>query len=114
MKIMTLLFTILLQSCGNLFDTTENSNYDKLCEIYQDVVKKPIAMDLKRIELYEQIENSLPVFFEKNYKYIMNSDRVERYSMIQQSAKFDGVESWECEAAKKFYSMSLVQTLQEP
>jgi len=77
-------------------------NYTKLCQIFDETMKKPIPIEMQSYEITARISAEVPSLLDLR-KNIANADPGDVYKLYKQSAKFAGIKNWECSAIKAFY-----------
>lgn len=96
-------FSIVI-SCNSNTGSLENSTFDHLCRIYEDIVLQPIDLNMKEMKITERIQKELPVFFEKNYAQLVSSDPDFRYKFIKRMADIKTKNTWKCESMRSYYA----------
>jgi len=97
-------FLSIVISCTNNTGPLENSTFDRLCQIYEDVVQQPIDLNMKEMKITERIQKELPAFFEKSYAQLVSSDPDFRYNFIKRMADMKTKNTWECESMRAYYA----------
>ena len=85
-------------------NTHKDSDYIELCNIYKNIVNKPIDLTSKEMKLTEDVQKRLPELFNNLYVYVLNTNADSRYEFIRKFAKLRDQHTWECEIARKYYS----------
>ncbi len=81
-------------------------DYSKLCNIYKYITAKPINLSSKEKEmkLTQNVQDKLPVLFNKLFIHIIKADVDIRYKLIKQYAQQQNKVSWDCETARLYYT----------
>ncbi len=98
-KAMILAFLVLPASCSS-----EATSYNKICDIYKNVIKQEASLDDKEVFITKSMYEQFPDFFEGNFKYISRSDPDERYELLKSTIELNISTTWECEAARNYYA----------
>ncbi len=72
-----------LISCESSASGKVVSTYDQLCQIYKEVVSRPVELSEKEGTLVQRVQNELPDFFNKYFAHIFITDADQRYSIIK-------------------------------
>jgi hypothetical protein len=91
-------------ACNGSPKTEEITDYDKLCQIYKDVVQQPIDLSVKEMKITESVQKELPGFFNANFVNIIKADAGQRYKFIKQLAEAETKSKWECEVMQSYYA----------
>lgn len=99
-------FTCLLfvVSCNGSPASQSHTDYDKLCQIYEGVVKQPIEVRMKEVKLLERVQKELPDFFNDNFVHITKAKPSMRYQFIKQLAEEETKGKWDCEVMRSYYN----------
>jgi hypothetical protein len=97
-------FLFFAVACNGSSKTEEITDYDKLCQIYKDVVQQPIDLSVKEMKITERVQKELPRFFKTNFVNIIKADAGQRYQFIKQLAEAETKNKWECEAIQSYYA----------
>jgi hypothetical protein len=81
-----------------------NSDYDKLCKIFEDIAPKPLSPAVKGMDLAERIEKELPKFYQRDYQNIILLDRNQAYQTIKEIAESETKKPWDCQVMRDYYS----------
>ena len=106
MKLKLLVLTcmvLLCMACEKMSANQGQTDYDKLCTIYEEIVQQSIEAEAKEIKLVVEIEKQLPVFFKQHYVHLINTARNRTYGLIKQVAESNNVKDWECPVMKTYY-----------
>jgi len=98
---------LVLVSCG---DSNSNSNivkYEKLCDIYKEIVLKPTDLSTKEMQITERVQLELPDFYKDNFVHIAVADADQRYQFIKKLAG-ETKSDWSCETIKNYYDTEFV------
>ena len=93
----------LLISCESSDSSHAASKYDQLCQIYQEVVSRPVELRMKEATLVKRVQNELPDFFNKDFVYIFQADADQRYPFIKRLAEEELKSEWTCEVMRSYY-----------
>ena len=80
------------------------TDYDKLCQIFKDVVQEPIDLRMKEVKILERVQKELPDFFNANFVHITKAKPDMRYQFIKQLAEQETKKPWDCETIKSYYA----------
>jgi len=93
--------SFLMISCQ---DTNHNpATYNKLCQIYKEVVSQPVDLGIKEAKIVERVQKEFPNFFNDNFYYISTADPDRRYALIKRLAEEVSKNEWKCEIMKSYY-----------
>jgi len=79
------------------------TDYDQLCQIYEDIAGKPISPAMRGYEISERIEKEIPSISE-DYGHIVSSDPGKTYSLFRKSAKLATKQEWDCPVMEAYFS----------
>jgi len=93
-------------ACNASSSEPTSSDYDKLCDIYKNVVEEfkdtndPL---IREGNLAQRIQAKIPNMMEY-FGHIISVAPEERYKLFQQIAEHQTKKKWNCPAAESFYS----------
>ena len=96
-------FCAFISSCDKKVKI-DSSDYEKLCNIYQEVVPQTISLTEKETKIADQVMVELPEFYQLNFIYIQQADPDKRYQFFKRLAENATKKSWTCETMKNFYA----------
>ena len=94
---------ILCVACESSSSTQSVSDYEKLCKIYEEVVKTRSSKTERIVLLTERIKKEIPDI----YPIYQNAALVagkEKYQFFKEAAETDTNVSWDCDAMKFYFS----------
>lgn len=80
------------------------TDYQKLCDIYKNIVDQPLDLTSKEMNLTDNVKNKLPKLFNDLFIHIIRTNADSRYQLIKQYAKQQNDIIWECEIARLYYT----------
>ena len=90
-------------ACNNSNEARDNSTFNHLCQIYENIVKQPIALNMKEMKITESVQKELPDFFEKSFSRLVSADPDFRYKFIKRLADEKTDNTWECDSMRHYY-----------
>ena len=96
------LLAIFLSACEKP-TATQISDYEKLCNIYDDFVHDSRSEDIKLKHLAERIEKEIPKVY-VHFTNIALVDRIEKYQTYKQIAESETKKAWNCEVMEKYFA----------
>ena len=100
------LFLFVLAACNNVSSNQTQSDYDKLCKIYEDVLSKPFSPMLVGAELGERIQKEIPSVY-VHFENIANAAPKDAYKLFKNIAEKETNKAWDCKVMQDFYSGNL-------
>jgi len=104
--------SLLLISCESPVSSQAISDYDQLCQIYREVVSRPVELRMKEAALVQRVQSELPDFFNKNFTYIVKADADQRYRFIKRLADEKLKRVWTCDVMKSYYDTEFAMPAQ--
>jgi len=101
-----MLIVTLTAACNGSVKT--NTNFDKLCELYKDIVPQQVDLTTKEIQLIQRVEKEFPRFYKDNFQYIVSANHDQRYDFINQISLEETKKPWNCEIARTYYATEFV------
>ena len=99
-----LILAFAVTACDRSANAQGATDYDKLCQIYGDIVQQPMDLSMKEMKITEQVLKEFPSFFEKNFVHISKADPDQRYQFIKQLAEEETDKTWDCEVMRSYYA----------
>ncbi|TDT37727.1 hypothetical protein DES49_2686 [Halospina denitrificans] len=86
-------------------DPKDESTYNRLCRIYEDVGSLAIEREQKRVRIFDRVYEELPALSELYFSGILNAERDRRYDFLQRVVKVHtGNPDWKCQSFQSFYA----------
>jgi hypothetical protein len=100
------LLLILLTACNGVSSNQTQSDYDKLCKIYEEVLSKPFSPVMVGAEIGERVQKEIPAVY-IHFENIANADPQKAYQLFKNVVEKETQKSWDCQIMKNFYSGKL-------
>ena len=89
-----------------MFSNQTQSDYEKLCEIYKEVLSKPFSPMMVGAELGERVQKEIPNVY-VHFENIANADPQKAYQLFKNIAEKETNKAWDCKIMQDFYSGDL-------
>jgi len=109
--LLSFFISTLLISCESSASGKAVSKYDQLCQIYKEVVSRPVELRVKEGTLVQRVQNELPDFFNRYFVHIFQTDADQRYSIIKKLAEAELKSEWSCKVMKSYYDNEFTRPL---
>ena len=102
---------ILVGACNNSISAQTQSDYDKLCVIYKETLKKDISPDMQAYEIATRAEKEVPDIF-TDFEHISSANAEDAYPLLKKSAERATQKPWECPVIKDYYDSAYQKKLE--
>jgi hypothetical protein len=93
----------LVIACSEPEFDREVSDYDRLCDLYKEVIEKTNNPAMIGMELNQRTKEEIPEVH-VHFKNISNADPKIAYKMFKEIAEKETGRNWECKEMQNFYS----------
>ena len=94
---------IIFSSCDRSVNSQEKSDFEQLCNIYEEFIQNPEPEENKIEKLTKRIEKELPNIY-IHYKNIAIMPRNDKYIYYKKLAEETTNKPWNCTVMKEYFS----------
>ncbi|MGD8569794.1 MAG: hypothetical protein PVJ39_17035 [Gammaproteobacteria bacterium] len=101
-----LVVLLLFVGCDSSPSAQAQSDFDKLCKIYEETLQNPTSHIMQAVEITERAEKEVPNIA-VHVENIANVNAKDADPLFKKIAEKQTKKSWDCKAMKEFYSFRL-------
>ncbi len=99
-----LVFLLFISACNNSSAANQaQSDYAKLCKIYEEVTSKPGEPFTQSVEIAWRVQQEIPNVY-VHFENISSAFPTDAYRLFKEVAEKETGKTWDCKAMKDFYS----------
>jgi len=96
---------IFIIGCSKSEQATTVSDYDKLCQIYTEVLSKGYSPAEREMMISDKIEKNIPKLYTHYKNILLTSNDVNGYDLYKKLAEKELKSRWDCPAMKGYFNV---------